>query len=174
MKKDIYPHYVGKWKSEEMKQEARGCALSSFVFFQVIIVLLAISSLTSCTRTPKEVMVEVPVVVHDTTTTTVIQRDSIFRRDSIFYHTYVIGDTVHDVRYIEHWNTDVHELHDTLYELQYVPFEKIITETKEVPAKLTKGQHLLMALGKWMIATIVIAILAMVAYTYGIFSGRKK
>ena len=166
MTKDLSNQYLGKSETE-IRQNDTGClgailgSVLAFIICAIITLLLP-----SCTHT-QYVTQEVPVIVHDTVSNTIVKHDSIHHRDSIFYHTYVVGDTIHDVRYIEHWNTDFHTIHDTLYELQYVPFDKVITNEVEIPAELTKQQRLLIRLGEWMVFTIGIFLLYIICYFIG-------
>lgn len=141
-----------------------GAILGSAIAFLICTVITLLAA--SCTHT-QYLTQEVPVILHDTITTTTVKHDSIHHRDSIYLHVYTTGDTVHEVRYLEHWNTHHHTIHDTVYELQLEPFEKIITKTVEVPAPLTKNQLLLMRLGEWMIATIILVLIAIICYLIG-------
>ena len=166
MTKDLTNHYFGK-PNKEARQNDAGCLgslLGGVIAFIVCAIITAL--MPSCTHT-QYVTQEVPVVVHDTLSLTIVKHDSIHHRDSVFYHIYTKGDTVHDVKYVEHWNTEYKTLYDTLYELQYAPFEKVITKEVSVPAELSKQQRLLIRLGEWMIFTIGIFLIYVLCYFIG-------
>lgn len=162
MNKDLENHHIGKRQQKrhtDYDLSAMGC------FGAIVCVILAvILSTCSCSRT---IIEERPVFVHDTLTVHQTRIDSVHHRDSIYVETFTRGDTVFRNKYIELWRTRVEVKHDTVSKVVEVPVEVTKTEIKEVPAKLTKRQLLLMALGKWMIATIVLAILSIVSYIYG-------
>lgn len=165
MNKDLSNHHIGK--HNDMESDELGCGAVSVAFCVIIFMLLVVGSLAGCSQTPKEVIREVPIVLHDTATMTIVKHDSIFRRDSVFYHTYTKGDTVHDIQYIEHWNVDYRILHDTVYGIKEIPVEKKVTETIEIPAELSKWQLFLIAMGKWMLVAIALFLLYIASYIYG-------
>lgn len=173
MTKDLSNHYFGKSENEIRQNDTRclGSLIGGVIAF--ILCAFATALLPSCTHT-QYVTQEVPVVVHDTLTTTLVKYDSVHHRDSVFLHTYIKGDTVHENHYSEHWNTEYHTLYDTLYVLQYVPTEYVVHDTVEVPAELTKQQKLLMKLGKWMIFTLCLFLLYIFSYLVGKSLDKKK
>ena len=72
--------------------------------FSILLCLCLVLSMISCTTTK---FVEVPVTHTDTLIQTKVQRDSIWKHDSIYLHEWMKGDTV----YIEktRWLTDYKE-----------------------------------------------------------------
>lgn len=173
--KDLSNHYIGR---EYNEYPPDGGCFGSFVAAVVALLICAfITMFTGCTRT-EYVTKEVPVVMHDTLTEFSIKADTLIvnRHDSVWRNVYVKGDTV----FVETGRNSKEDKysgkakHDTIRVYVNVPVEVEKETIREVPAEISKWQHLLMALGYWMIASIVIFLIFAVAYIYGIFSGRKK
>lgn len=186
--KDLENHHIGHGEplrhadehdpgSYDYHNEAAD-ALSMFGCLGTCIMIAVLLLFGLCSCTPKTVTIreEVPVFLHDTITNVTLRVDSFTERDSIYFETFIKGDTVSLTKYVEKWRTKTNIKHDTIiHEIEVPVTYTECTEVEvEVPAKLTKGQHLLMALGKWMIAVLVLGVLAIVCYIYRIFSGRKK
>ena len=82
----------------------KGCLHMILTMIAFIVLLCLVLSIVGCTTTK---YVEVPVTHTDTLIQTKVQRDSIWKHDSIYLHEWMKGDTV----YIEktRWLTDYKE-----------------------------------------------------------------
>jgi hypothetical protein len=133
-----YNYYHPDWEYEEGKElsdmadVARGCLHMILTMIAFIVLLCLVLSMVSCTTTK---YVEVPVTHTDTLIQTKVQRDSIWKHDSIYLHEWMKGDTV----YIEktRWLTGYKERLridtvyrsriDTIYRNIEIPQEKDAT-----------------------------------------------
>jgi hypothetical protein len=104
-----YNYYHPEWEYEEgdynnTRDVLKGCLHMILTMIVFIVLLCIVLSMISCTTTK---YVEVPVTHTDTLIQTKVQRDSIWKHDSIYLHEWMKGDTV----YIEktRWLTDYKE-----------------------------------------------------------------
>ena len=120
--------------------------------FSVIIVFILCLFLCGCTTTK---YVEVEKVRTDTTYITQHQRDSIWMHDSILVREK--GDTV----WFEKWHTKYIEkqIHDTLYSATHDTIPVICEVEKEVAAKLSSWQKLLIKAGHLALAALIACII---------------
>lgn len=135
--KDLENHYIGHDDerdsgSYDYHNEAAD-ALSMFGCLGtcIMIIILLIVGLCSCTPKVVTVREEVPVYLHDTLTNVVVRIDSFVERDSIYYETFIKGDTVATTKYVEKWRTKVKLNHDTVIQIVEVPVK--YNEVTEVP-----------------------------------------
>ena len=128
-----YNYYHPEWEYEEgdynnTRDVLKGCLHMIITMIAFIVLLCLVLSMISCTTTK---YVEVPVTHTDTLIQTKVQRDSIWKHDSIYLHEWMKGDTV----YIEktRWLTDYKERLriDTVYK------SRIDTITKTIPVAKT-------------------------------------
>jgi len=162
---DFNPQEYGgnfRYDDYEVGEVAKGC-FRSVIFIIVTLLLLCLTlCLVGCKSTE---YIEVPVVHTDTLIQTKVQRDSIWKHDSIFVNQWQAGDTIFQVR--DRWHTKYVESvkHDTVY------VSKRDTVTVAIPSQQTKPsltwwQQTRMHLGG---AVIWLALLAFV-----IWLGKKK
>ena len=120
--------------------------------FSIIIVLILCLFLCGCTTTK---YVEVEKVRTDTTYITQHQRDSIWMHDSILVREK--GDTV----WFEKWHTKYIEkqIRDTLYSATHDTIPVICEVEKEVAAKLSSWQKLLIKAGHLALAALIACII---------------
>jgi hypothetical protein len=161
---DFNPQEYGgnfRYDDDEVGEVAKGC-FRSVIFIIVTLVLLCLTlCLVGCKSTE---YVEVPVIHTDTLIQTKVQRDSIWKHDSIFINQWQRGDTIFQVK--DRWHTKYVESikHDTVYISKRDTITKTITLTKN--DTLTWWQQTRMHLGG---AVIWLALLAFV-----IWLGKKK
>lgn len=131
------------WEIDDYNQEkflvahlTVGCGC----IFSLLIVFILCLFLCGCTTTK---VVTVEKVRIDSTYITKHQRDSIWLHDSVFVKDK--GDSV----WVERWHTKYIEkqIHDTLVQATHDTIPVICEVEKEVPAKLTTWQKLLMKMG---------------------------
>lgn len=118
-----------RYDDDEVKQVANGC-MRSIIFFIVTLVLLClILCMVGCKSTE---YIEVPVIHTDTLIQTKVQRDSIWKHDSIFVNQWQSGDTIFQVR--DRWHTKYVESikRDTVY------VSKCDTIKVAIPSQQTK------------------------------------
>ena len=138
-----YNYYHPEWEYEEGDYNTRdilkGCLHMILTMVAFIVLLCLVLSMISCTTTK---YVEVPVTHTDTLIQTKVQRDSIWKHDSIYLHEWMKGDTV----YIEktRWLTDYKERLriDTVYKSRIDTITKTITKTKTKTDSLTWWQQM--------------------------------
>jgi hypothetical protein len=127
-----YNYYHPEWEYEEgdynnTRDVLKGCLHMILTMIVFIVLLCIVLSMISCTTTK---YVEVPVTHTDTLIKTKVQRDSIWKHDSIYLHEWMKGDTV----YIEktRWLTDYKERLriDTVYKSRTDTITKTITVAK--------------------------------------------
>jgi hypothetical protein len=128
-----YNYYHPDWEYEEGKElsdmadVAKGCFHMILTMIAFIVLLCLVLSVVSCTTTK---YIEVPVTHTDTLIQTKVQRDSIWKHDSIYLHEWMKGDTV----YIEktRWLTGYKERLriDTVYKSRTDTITKTITVAK--------------------------------------------
>ena len=127
-----YNYYHPDWYDQEgdyndTRDVLKGCLHMILTMIAFIVLLCLVLSMVSCTTTK---YVEVPVTHTDTLIQTKVQRDSIWKHDSIYLHEWMKGDTV----YIEktRWLTDYKERLriDTVYKSRIDTITKTITKTK--------------------------------------------
>jgi hypothetical protein len=145
----------------ELKDVAKGCLRMVLTAAVILALLCAVLSLVGCKSTE---YVEVPVIHTDTLIQTKVQRDSIWKHDSIFISQWQAGDTIFQVK--DRWHTKYVESikHDTVYVSKCDTITKTITKTKT--DTLTWWQQTRMHLGG---AVIWLALLAFVVWL-----GKKK
>lgn len=162
---DFNPQEYGgnfRYDDDEVGEVAKGC-FRTVIFFIVTLVLLCLTlCLVGCKSTE---YVEVPVIHTDTLIQTKVQRDSIWKHDSIFVNQWQAGDTIFQVN--DRWHTKYVESikHDTVY------ISKSDTTTAAIPSQQTKPsltwwQQTRMHLGG---AVFWLALLAFVVWL-----GKKK
>lgn len=136
---------------EEQKQLCHthvfcGCATYAVAFVLAIILCALFGSCTA----PKATVVE--HVTHDTVQITRLQRDSIFRHDSISIRERTSGDTV----YLEvtRWHTQYRDRwhHDSIYLSRRDSVPVPYPVEKRVPAQLSSWQHMQLWLGRLVLA----------------------
>ena len=127
-----YNYYHPEWEYEEgdynnTRDVLKGCLHMIITMIAFIVLLCLVLSIVGCTTTK---YVEVPVTHIDTLIQTKVQRDSIWKHDSIYLHEWMKGDTV----YIEktRWLTGYKERLriDTVYKSRIDTITKTITKTK--------------------------------------------
>lgn len=126
-----YNYYHPEWEYEDGDHNTRdvlkGCLHMILTMIAFIVLLCLVLSIVGCTTTK---YVEVPVTHIDTLIQTKVQRDSIWKHDSIYLHEWMKGDTV----YIEktRWLTGYKERLriDTVYKSRIDTITKTITKTK--------------------------------------------
>ena len=138
-----YNYYHPEWEYEEgddhnTRDVLKGCLHMIITMVAFIVLLCLVLSMISCTTTK---YVEVPVTHIDTLIQTKVQRDSIWKHDSIYLHEWMKGDTV----YIEktRWLTDYKERLriDTVYKSRIDTITKTITKMKTNADSLTWWQQ---------------------------------
>ena len=142
----------------EDEDENGGCAQNLLGVIVVFIILCVCVMLGGCkTRT---VVVTVPEVRTDTTYITKAQRDSIWLHDSIYVGEKQKGDTIY--MWKERWHTKYIEkaTHDTIYQATHDTITEVmpIEVPKEVPARLSWWQKMLMWAGGIAIALLLICL----------------
>lgn len=155
-----YNYYHPEWEYEDGDHNTRdvlkGCLHMILTMIAFIVLLCLVLSIVGCTTTK---YVEVPVTHTDTLIQTKVQRDSIWKHDSIYLHEWMKGDTV----YIEktRWLTDYKERLriDTVYKSRIDTITKTITKTKT--DSLTWWQQMRIKLAN---VTIYLAILIFVVW----------
>jgi hypothetical protein len=164
-----YNYYHPDWYDQEgdyndTRDVLKGCLHMILTMIAFIVLLCLVLSMVSCTTTK---YVEVPVTHTDTLIQTKVQRDSIWKHDSIYLHEWMKGDTV----YIEktRWLTGYKERLridtvyrsriDTIYRNIEIPQEKDATS-------LTWSQQTKMHIGG------VVFWLALLAFF--LWLGKKK
>lgn len=126
-----YNYYHPEWEFEEGDHNTRdilkGCLHMILTMIAFIVLLCLVLSIVGCTTTK---YVEVPVTHTDTLIQTKVQRDSIWKHDSIYLHEWMKGDTV----YIEktRWLTGYKERLriDTVYKSRIDTITKTIAVAK--------------------------------------------
>ena len=121
-----------------------GC-LQGAVFIVIIFVMFALCAiLGSCTTTE---YVTVEKVRTDTVRVNHTERDSIYLHDSVYVKEWMKGDTVFRDR--DRWHTRYVESirHDTVYKSMTDTVQAYYEVVKEVPAKPSKWEKNLMAIG---------------------------
>lgn len=127
-----YNYYHPDWYDQEedysdTRDVLKGCLHMILTMIAFIVLLCMVLSVVSCTTTK---YIEVPVTHTDTLIQTKVQRDSIWKHDSIYLHEWMKGDTV----YIEktRWLTGYKERLriDTVYKSRTDTITKTITVTK--------------------------------------------
>lgn len=162
---DFNPQQYGenfRYDDDEVGEVAKGC-FRSIIFIIVTLVMLCLTlCLVGCKSTE---YVEVPVVHTDTLIQTKVQRDSIWKHDSIFINQWQAGDTIFQVR--DRWHTKYIESIkcDTVY------VSKRDTITVAVPSQQTKP-----SLTWWQQARLHLAniMLWLALLIFMIWLGKKK
>lgn len=161
MKRNNYPDWQLPEGWVPPEYDARKFIATHFLLgcgtvFSIIVVLILCLFLCGCTTTK---YVEVEKVRTDTTYINKFQRDSIHVHDSIFVNQWQKGDTIFQVR--DRWHTEYCDrlLHDTLYKIivDSVPIPYPVE--KEVPAKLSSWQKLLIKAGYLALAAFIACII---------------
>jgi hypothetical protein len=163
---DYIPYDCENFRYEENDDEvthvAKGC-FRSIIFIIVTIVLLCVTlCLVGCKSTE---YIEVPVVHTDTLIQTKVQRDSIWKHDSIFVNQWQAGDTIFQVK--DRWHTKYVESikHDTVY------VSKRDSVTVATPSQQTKPSLTWWQEARLHLANIMLW-LALLAFV--IWLGKKK
>ena len=157
---DLMPQELPDMKDLTPEEQEQLCYSTAFcgcatyaVAFVVAVILCAL--LGSC-ATPKATVVE--RVTHDTVQVTRLQRDSIFRHDSIYIREHTVGDTV----YLEvtRWHTQYRDRwhHDSIYLSRRDSIPVPYPVEKRVPAQLSSWQQVQLWLGR--LVLVVLAFLA--------------
>lgn len=164
---DFNPQEYGenfRYDDDDVGEVAKGC-FRSVIFIIVTLVLLCLTlCLVGCKSTE---YIEVPVIHTDTLIQTKVQRDSIWKHDSIFVNQWQAGDTIFQVK--DRWHTKYVESvkRDTVYRSRIDTIYRNIEIPKERDAaSLTWWQETRMHLGG---AVIWLALLVFV-----IWLGKKK
>lgn len=150
------PDNATKEELEQYQRLTLKMLIHGIVIFLAALLLMALVSLfTSCT-TPQPVIVE--RTTHDTVQVTRLQRDSIFRHDSIYIREHTVGDTV----YLEvtRWHTQYRDRwhHDSIYLSRRDSIPVPYPVEKQVPAQLSSWQQVQIWLGR--LVLVVLAVLA--------------
>ena len=92
-----YNYYHPEWYDQEgdyndTRDMLKGCLHMILTMIAFIVLLCLVLCMVSCTTTK---YVEVPVTHTDTLIQTKVQRDSIWKHDSIYLHEWMKGDTVY-------------------------------------------------------------------------------
>lgn len=150
-------YYYGPQPGDDFDEnEAFRRALRAIAtLFLAIVILMVISAITSC-ATPQPVIVE--RTTHDTVQVTRLQRDSIFRHDSIYIREHTVGDTV--FKEVTRWHTQYRDRwhHDSIYLSRRDTVPVPYPVEKQVPAQLSSWQQLRIWLGN--IVIVALAVLA--------------
>ena len=153
-----------RYDDDEVGDVAKGCFRSVIFIIVTLVLLCAALCLVGCKSTE---YIEVPVIHTDTLIQTKVQRDSIWKHDSIFVNQWQAGDTIFQVK--DRWHTKYVESikHDTVYRSRIDTIYRNIEMSKERNAtSLTWWQETRMHLGG---AVIWLALLVAV-----IWLGKKK
>ena len=128
-----YNYYHPDWYDQEgdyndTRDVLKGCLHMILTMIAFIVLLCLVLSIVGCTTTK---YVEVPVTHTDTLIQTKVQRDSIWKHDSIFVNQWQKGDTI--FREKDRWHTKyvTKEVHDTVY--------KSKVDTVTVPSNLPQS-----------------------------------
>ena len=118
--------------------------------YKIILLILLIPSCKSAKY------VEVPITTHDTTYIERFERDSIYKRDSIYIDR--VGDTIYKTidRYIYR---DRH-IRDT----SYVCKIDTVTVVEKVEKELTKYQNFCLFSGEWLWIIILLLLFSYISY----------
>lgn len=141
-------------KRPDQVESAMKAFVGSVVMFLVLLVLMGIVSLlTSCT-TPKVVTVE--RVRTDTVRITQLQRDSIFRHDSIYVRERTQGDTV--ILEVDRWHTQYRDRWrtDTAYISRRDSIPVPYPVDRPVPAELSWFQQMQIWLGRLVLVALAL------------------
>lgn len=145
-----YDPYKGLSDEERLKT---GCLQATAMVMTVILSLLALALLGSCTTTK---YVPVPEYHTDTLLVSHNTHDSIYVHDSTYIKEK--GDTV----LIEKWHTQWRDrtVHDTIYQSKHdsIPKPYPVEVTKEVPADLTWWQQTRLYIADILLLAVIIAI----------------
>lgn len=184
--KDLENHHIGHGEPLRHADEERdpgredygmeaAQALSAFGCLGTCIMILIVLLIGLCSCTPRVVKVreEVPVYLHDTITNSIIRVDSFVERDSIYFETFIKGDTVSTTKYVEKWRTKVELKHDTAVKIVEVPVSYTEVTEVEVPAKLTTWDKTRMRLGEFGICVILISLI-LIIYKYARAYAKNK
>lgn len=121
----------------------------------VVVMLTALLLFGSCTTTRT---VTVERVSHDTVQVLRLQRDSIFKHDSIFVREYAHGDTVFlqtdrwHIQYRDRWH------HDSIYVSRRDSIPVPYPVEKKVPAELNVWQQIRIWLGNIVLVALAVAV----------------
>ena len=150
------PDNATKEELEQYQRFTLRMLLNGFLTFLAVLLLMALVSLFTSCAAPKTSIVE--RVTHDTVQVTRLQRDSIFRHDSIYIRERTDGDTV----YLEvtRWHTQYRDRwhHDSIYLSRRDSIPVPYPVEKRVPAQLSSWQQLRIWLGN--IVLVALAVLA--------------
>ena len=118
---------------------AAGCFQIGCYALAFILGLLLCCVFSGCS-TPKQLTTTVNHTTTDTIYKTKVERDSIFRHDSIFVNVYQRGDTIfkEHTRWLTRWRDRLKT--DTVYKSRTDTLWHEVATVKEVPAKLSKWQ----------------------------------
>lgn len=144
-----YNYYHPDWYDQEgdyndTRDVLKGCLHMILTMIAFIVLLCLVLCVVSCTTTK---YVEVPVTHTDTLIQTKVQRDSIWKHDSIFVNQWQAGDTIFQVR--DRWHTQyvMKERTDTFYKARVDSIPVPYPVEKQVPAELTWWQQTKMHIG---------------------------
>lgn len=158
-----YNYYHPDWYDQEedysdTRDVLKGCLHMILTMIAFIVLLCMVLSVVSCTTTK---YVEVPVTHTDTLIQTKVQRDSIWKHDSIFVNQWQKGDTIFQIR--DRWHTQyiAKERTDTFYKARVDSIPVPYPVEKQVPAELTWWQQTRI---KFANVTIYLAILIFVVW----------
>lgn len=151
-------YYYGPQTGDEFNEEdafRRALRALTTLFAAFVLAVILCALLGSCT-TPKVSIVE--RVTHDTVQVTRLQRDSIFRHDSIYIREHTVGDTV----YLEvtRWHTQYRDRwhHDSIYLSRRDSIPVPYPVEKRVPAPLSWFHQMQLWLGR--LVLVALAVLA--------------
>ena len=134
---------------------AAGCFQLGCYALAFILGLLLCWVFSGCS-TPKQLTTTIHHTTTDTIYKTKVERDSIFRHDSIFVHVYQRGDTIfkEHTRWLTRWRDRL--LIDTVYQSRTDTLTEYREVVKEVPARLTWWQQVRMHVGGILIFLLII------------------
>jgi hypothetical protein len=151
-------YYYGPQPGDDFNEEdafRRALRALATLFLAIVVAVILCALLDSCT-TPQASIVE--RVTHDTVQVTRLQRDSIFRHDSIYIREHNVGDTV----YLEvtRWHTQYRDRwhHDSIYLSRRDTVPVPYPVEKRVPAQLSSWQQMQLWLGR--LVLVALAVLA--------------
>ena len=152
------PDNATKEELEQYQRLTLKMLIHGIVMFLAVLLLMALVSLFTSCATQQTAVVE--RVTHDTVQVTRLQRDSIFRHDSIYVREHTVGDTV----YLEvtRWHTQYRDRwhHDSILIARRDSIPVPYPVEKRVPAQLSSWQQVQLWLGR--LVLVALAVLAAV------------
>lgn len=169
--KDLENHHIVKRplrydnkNDEPIKKEVLGCLLSSGILFFVITLSSILSFFTSCS--PKVVTIEreVPVFVYDSTGHNKTISDTLIQYDTLMVEKWMKNDTFFVTKNIIREVLKKHTVYDTVAIKKEVPImtteyiDRPVEVIKEVPAKISLFNKIMLAIGYISLLLVVLAI----------------